>query len=110
MKFQKGQSGNPSGRPKIVMADGRSLRDLAREHTVAAVETLVRIMTDDEAPPAAQVQAASNILDRGWGKASQAVELTGAEGGPVETRIDLTGAPDEVVRYIAERAIDHDQH
>ena len=110
MKFQKGQSGNPSGRPKIVMADGRSLRDLAREHTVAAVETLVRIMTDEGAPPAAQVQAASNILDRGWGKASQAVELTGAEGGPVETRIDLTGAPDEVVRYIAERAIDHDQH
>ncbi len=109
MTFKKGESGNPSGRPKIVMADGRSLRDLAREHTVAAVETLVRVMKDEEAPHAAQVQAASNILDRGWGKAAQAVELTGAEGGPVQTRIDLTGAPDEVVRYLAGRAIDDDQ-
>ncbi len=34
--FQKGQSGNPGGRPKV-MAD---VQELAREHTPAAINTL----------------------------------------------------------------------
>lgn len=74
MTFKPGQSGNPSGRPKIVMADGKSVRDFAREHTEAAVKTLVDVMTDDAAPPPARVSAASAILDRGWGKPVQEIE------------------------------------
>ncbi len=74
MPFVKGHSGNPSGRPKITLPDGRSLKDLSREHTVDAVNTLVAVMTDEDAPHPARVSAASAILDRGWGKPVQEIE------------------------------------
>jgi Family of unknown function (DUF5681) len=73
--FQKGQSGNPGGRPKVVA----EVRELAREHTSKAVETLVSIMTNHKAAPAARVSAANALLDRGYGKPPQ--HITG-EGGP----------------------------
>ena len=73
--FQKGQSGNPGGRPKVVA----EVRELAREHTSKAVETLVSIMTNTKAAPAARVSAANALLDRGYGKPPQ--HITG-EGGP----------------------------
>lgn len=74
MAFEPGKSGNPSGRPKITLPDGRSLRDVAREHTQDAVNTLVEVMTDAAAPHPARVSAASAILDRGWGKPTQEIE------------------------------------
>lgn len=74
MKFQAGQSGNPGGRPKIVLPDGRSLQDLAREYTESAVATLVDVMTDEAAPQPARVSAASAILDRGWGRPKQEID------------------------------------
>jgi hypothetical protein len=57
--FQKGQSGNPGGRPKVVA----EVRELARQHTSKAVETLVSIMSNHKAAPAARVSAANALLD-----------------------------------------------
>jgi hypothetical protein len=74
MAFAKGQSGNPGGRPKALLPDGRTVQDLAREHTADAIAALVSVMSDDDAPPAAIVSAASAILDRGWGRPKQEVE------------------------------------
>ena len=71
MAFQKGQSGNPGGRAKVVLADGRTLTDLAREHTAKAVEALVGVIESDEASDAAKVSAATALLDRGWGRPKQ---------------------------------------
>lgn len=79
MPFEKGQSGNPGGRPKTVLADGRTLAELARDHTEAAVNTLVEVMADGEAPHAARVSAASAVLDRGWGKPKQDVGIDASE-------------------------------
>lgn len=76
MPFKKGESGNPGGRAKVKLADGRTLTDLAREHTVEAVETLAAIMRDAKAPAAARVAAADKILSRGWGQAPQTINLT----------------------------------
>jgi hypothetical protein len=73
--FKKGQSGNPGGRPKVVA----EVKELAREHTGKAIETLVAIMSNPKAAPAARVSAANSLLDRGYGKPPQHIS---GEGGP----------------------------
>lgn len=70
--FNKGKSGNPGGRPKEV----GEVKELARQHTVEAIETLVDIMKHGDRD-ASRVSAAEAILDRGWGKPSQAIEHDG---------------------------------
>ncbi len=80
MPFIKGKSGNPGGRPKAVL----EVTELAREHSAAAIATLAKIMLDDAAPPAARVAAANSILDRGFGRPAQAVQVTGKDDGPVQ--------------------------
>jgi Family of unknown function (DUF5681) len=75
MPFEKGHSGNPGGRPKVVA----EIKELARAHTGEAVQTLVSIMTNPKAAAAARVSAANALLDRGYGKPPQ--HITG-EGGP----------------------------
>lgn len=62
--FQPGQSGNAGGRPKIV----GDVRNLAREHTATAIETLIAVMTSTKSPAAARVAAANSLLDRAVGK------------------------------------------
>lgn len=67
--FQPGRSGNPGGRPKMpVLPDGRTIGDVARDKSVAALEVLCAIANDSLAPAAARVTAATAILDRGYGK------------------------------------------
>lgn len=56
------------------------IRSLARSHTETAINTLVGIMRQEEAPPAARVSAAQAILDRGWGKPTQ--PISGDEDAP----------------------------
>jgi len=51
------------------------IRSLARSHTDAAIKTLVGIMNQGKAPPAARVAAAQALIDRGWGKATQFSEV-----------------------------------
>ena len=72
-KWAKGESGNPGGRPSGL----GEIRDIARQHTDAAISTLVRAMGDDKASPSAQVAAASALLDRGWGRPQQSIKAEG---------------------------------
>lgn len=55
------------------------IRSLARSHTRTAINVLVGIMRAKDATAAARVSAANAILDRGWGKAPQAIE-NGSDG------------------------------
>jgi hypothetical protein len=50
------------------------IRSLARSHTRSAINVLVGVMRSKDATHAARVSAANAILDRGWGKAAQALE------------------------------------
>jgi hypothetical protein len=69
MAFVKGQSGNPSGRPK----EKNEVKELAREHTEEAVARLVMWMRSDN--PKASPAAATALLDRAWGRAAQSLEI-----------------------------------
>jgi uncharacterized protein DUF5681 len=71
-KWQKGQSGNPSGRRKEV----GPVRELAKQYTEAAIDTLAKVMQDENAPHSARVAAAEALLARGWGKPQQAIEMS----------------------------------
>jgi hypothetical protein len=52
----------------------RELKALAGDYTERAVKTLVTVMEDPEAPPAARVAAADKLLDRGHGRPAVTVE------------------------------------
>jgi len=77
--FQKGQSGNPRGRPKADI----DIRNLAREHTTEAFTVLLEVMRSDD--DRVRMQAALAVIERAWGKAEQRITHDGS--------IDLTGEP-----------------
>ena len=70
--FQKGTSGNPGGRPRVL----GDVQELARERSPEAINTLAAIMDDPKAPQAARVAAANSLLDRGYGKPTQPISQT----------------------------------
>ena len=51
------------------------IRSLARQHTDLAIRTLVQVAASKKAPESSRVAAASALLDRGWGKPKQEVEI-----------------------------------
>ena len=76
--FQKGVSGNPGGRPKVL----GDVQELARQQSPQAIDALAKIMSDEKAPPAARVAAANALLDRGYGKPTQPISKTLVKADP----------------------------
>lgn len=64
-------SGRKAGIPN---KSTKALKEIAGEYTEAAVKTLVAVMADQEAPPAARVAAADKLLDRGHGRPAVSIE------------------------------------
>jgi hypothetical protein len=71
MAFEKGQSGNPNGRPKAISLD--EIRNIARRKAPGMVDLLASIAEDEEQPAAARVAAANHVLDRAYGKPPQSL-------------------------------------
>ena len=58
------------------------VQELARQQSPEAINTLVGIMQNEKAPPAARVAAANSLLDRGYGKPTQPISQTLAKIDP----------------------------
>lgn len=79
---QRGGARPGAGRkPGQVSAAKRELAEMAKDHAAKALEVLVSVANNSKAPPAARVSAATAILDRGYGKPRQAVEVDGTFTG-----------------------------
>jgi hypothetical protein len=82
MPFAKGKSGNPGGRPKGIEARARELTKDGEDCLVF----LVQVMTGKIKQRASihdRIEAARTLLNRGFGREKQVVEVGGPDGGPV---------------------------
>lgn len=79
--FKPGQSGNPGGRPKKTEEQVK-LEEMCRERTPEALQTILEIMGEGE-NERNRLAAAQYVLDRGWGKPKQDMEVTGKDGAPL---------------------------
>jgi hypothetical protein len=90
MAFQKGVSGNQSGKSKLDAEATMLLRRQCRIHAEKAIKALVKIL-DKPDNQQAQISAAKEILDRGFGKAQQGLTVSGDDDNPLTLvkRIEL---------------------
>ena len=87
--FEKGKSGNPSGRPKRTQEQKDAL-EIIRSLTPLAVERLREIITNDNIKVDAQLRAIEIILDRTYGKA-HIVEISASDDMLARAREILGG-------------------
>jgi hypothetical protein len=88
-------AGRPKGLPKTGGRQKGSLnrvtadvKALAQNHGGEAIAMLATILTTSE-NDSARIAAAKELLDRGYGKSMQAVELSGADGGPIDHSVTV---------------------
>ena len=74
-KFKKGLSGNPGGRPKVL----GELQQIARLHAPDAIAELARLSLKAKSETA-RIAAIRELLDRGYGRARQSMEIGTAPG------------------------------
>lgn len=79
MKFPKGKSGNPGGRPKVL----GEVQELARLHAPSVIVELARLALKAKSETA-RIAAIRELLDRGYGRPRQAMEITAPAGDPLQ--------------------------
>jgi hypothetical protein len=91
--FKKGQSGNPSGRPK----DVHKLASVARSYAPNAIDTIVEIMNDQAEHGKVRLTAATILLDRGYGKSLNqkdiSVNVTGGDSSYIDALRIINSRP-----------------
>jgi len=85
-EFKKGQSGNPKGRPPVlpVLKDGVAKMLSEEQKDMTGLDALLRKLFT--MGMSGNVRAIQELLDRGYGKASQFVE----HSGEIKTQQKLT--------------------
>lgn len=69
--------GRQKNTPNKATAD---IKALAQVYAPSAIKTLAEIMTGKNQPAAARVAAAKELIDRGYGKALQAIDISNPDG------------------------------
>lgn len=81
MAWVKGQSGNLLGGASKKSQRKRLIRDLMQKHVPTAVKEIASQLSSDE--PRDRQWAAEMVINYAHGKPSQAVEVSGEDGGPL---------------------------
>ena len=83
MKFRKGQSGNPGGRPKVL----GELQELARQHAPTVIAELARLALKAK-KESVRISAIRELLDRGYGRPRQGLEVSIPSVDPLQMLLD----------------------
>jgi len=83
MPFKPGESGNPGGKQR----KSNKASGMCRDNTDKAIQVLIDKLSS--AKEDVQLKAAVEILNRGWGKPQEYVELSGDEESPLLTKIEV---------------------
>jgi hypothetical protein len=78
-KFCKGISGNRGGRPKVL----GDVQELARLHAPSIIIELARLALKAKSETA-RIAAIRELLDRGYGRTRQSVEVSTPDGNPLQ--------------------------
>jgi hypothetical protein len=101
MKFRKGESGNPGGRPKVL----GEVQELARQYAPTAIVELARLALKAKSETA-RIAAIRELLDRGYGRSRQAVEVSAPAGDPLHLLLEeidaLSRKPDRYKQHSKE--------
>jgi hypothetical protein len=100
-KFSKGVSGNPGGRPKVL----GEVQELARLHASSIIVELARLALKAKSETA-RIAAIRELLDRGYGRSRQAMEISAPAGDPLQLLLEeldaLSRKPDRYKQYSKE--------
>ena len=77
--IEKGMRLNPGGRPKGI----KEVRQLAQQLTIEAMSTIAELMRDKDVKESVRLAAATELLNRGWGRPEQAISVT-HENKPID--------------------------
>lgn len=81
----KGKAGRPLGSVGVIAQARRELvKEVAVGYAEEMIHVLARLAMDEDTPAAARASSANSVLDRAIGRAVQAVEMTGKDGGPIK--------------------------
>ena len=83
LKFRKGQSGNPGGRPKVL----GEVQELARQYAPKAIVELARLALKAKSETA-RIAAIRELLDRAYGRPRQAMEISVPAGDVIQQLLD----------------------
>ena len=83
--WEKGKSGNPKGRPMMP----EELKEKCRSYTEEGIETLIALARNNKKQPKDRIKAIEILLERGYGKAAQAI--VGGEDGDKPVKLSIEG-------------------
>jgi hypothetical protein len=91
LKFRKGQSGNPGGRPKVL----GEVQELARQCAPTVIVELARLALRAKSETA-RIAAIRELLDRAYGRPRQVVEVSVPAGDPLQMLLDEIDARERI--------------